>query len=706
MLIFASLDKIFWEKFIKIFVKVYSFQKNIVYTLNINIKSPIIYLLPDHSKIDLFTLQKKCLHIGLPDPLEPLKIFENVFLRYIFLQGFVKTRSTSTLDLKLLTLLNSILILHRHYSELDIQILPVSIIFRRALIREEKGVSQTKRHTYLSGIYKFFSVFFFGRDSLVCFSKAVSMRYILNKYGYDKNITKKLIRVARIYFIRQRLIVTGPLLPLRHDLLRKLLCSNSISQAIEEEVKRKKISYIKAQTHALIFIKEIISNFSELAIYIANHLMRRAFSIFYQDINVSGIQRIFQLYQNGNIIVYLPCHRSHMDYLLLSYVLYRHGLSLPHIAAGINLNTWPLGVIFRYLGAFFIRREFKFNKLYATVFREYLWELFNKGYSIEYFIEGGRSRSGYLRSPKTGMILMTLQSMLRTGNRHIILVPIYMGYEHIIEVGAYKNELYGRTNKKEGCISMIHGLRKLRNFGKSYVNFGEPLSLVKYLNQHEPEWWKCIDKTSFQHPVWLTAVTHNLAEEIMTRINSAVVVNAINLCSTILLVSQKCSLTFQQLTEQIECYLQLLRNVPYSCDIVIPETNAQDLIKHALHIGKIKFKRNEMSSIIIIPKEEIGLLSYYRNNICHLLVIPSLIAAIVIKYKTLSRIELFHQVTVIYPMLKSELFLCWDLNELPNLLNASLFELKRQGLLQEEDFLISAKRCSFHKLQLLASNIR
>jgi len=85
-----------------------------------------------------------------------------------------------------------------------------------------------------------------------------------------------------------------------------------------------------------------------------------------------------------------------MDYLLLSYVLYHQGLVPPHIAAGINLNFWPAGPIFRRLGAFFIRRTFKGNKLYSTVFREYLGELFNRGYSVEYFVEGGRSRTGRL----------------------------------------------------------------------------------------------------------------------------------------------------------------------------------------------------------------------------------------------------------------------------------------------------------------------
>ena len=126
----------------------------------------------------------------------------------------------------------------------------------------------------------------------------------------------------------------------------------------------------------------------------------------------------------------------------------------PHIAAGINLNFWPAGPIFRRLGAFFIRRTFKGNKLYSTVFREYLGELFSRGYSVEYFVEGGRSRTGRLLDPKTGTLSMTIQAMLRGGTRPITLVPIYIGYEHVMEVGTYAKELRGATKEKESLPGM------------------------------------------------------------------------------------------------------------------------------------------------------------------------------------------------------------------------------------------------------------
>ncbi len=88
---------------------------------------------------------------------------------------------------------------------------------------------------------------------------------------------------------------------------------------------------------------------------------------------------------------------------------------------------------------------------------------------------------------------MTIQAMLRGGTRPITLVPIYIGYEHVMEVGTYAKELRGATKEKESLPQMLKGLSKLRNLGQGYVNFGEPMPLMTYLNQHVPEWRESID---------------------------------------------------------------------------------------------------------------------------------------------------------------------------------------------------------------------
>ncbi len=392
-------------------------------------------------------------------------------------------------------------------------------------------------------------------------------------------------------------------------------------------------------------------------------------------------ERVRQLAHDGHEIVYVPCHRSHMDYLLLSYVLYHQGLVPPHIAAGINLNFWPAGPIFRRLGAFFIRRTFKGNKLYSTVFREYLGELFSRGYSVEYFVEGGRSRTGRLLDPKTGTLSMTIQAMLRGGTRPITLVPIYIGYEHVMEVGTYAKELRGATKEKESLPQMVRGLSKLRNLGQGYVNFGEPLPLMTYLNQHVPDWREAIDPIEAVRPSWLTPTVNSIAADLMVRINNAGAANAMNLCCTALLASRQRSLTREQLTQQLECYLALLRNVPYSPDATAPSASASELIDHALQMNKFEVEKDTIGDIIILPREQAVLMTYYRNNIAHMLVMPSLLAALVTQHRHLSRAEVLRHVETLYPFLKAELFLRWEKAELAGVVDALIAEMLRQELI-------------------------
>ncbi|WP_240088362.1 glycerol-3-phosphate 1-O-acyltransferase PlsB, partial [Klebsiella pneumoniae] len=413
-----------------------------------------------------------------------------------------------------------------------------------------------------------------------------------------------------------------------------------------------------------------------------------------------------QLAHDGHEIVYVPCHRSHMDYLLLSYVLYHQGLVPPHIAAGINLNFWPAGPIFRRLGAFFIRRTFKGNKLYSTVFREYLGELFSRGYSVEYFVEGGRSRTGRLLDPKTGTLSMTIQAMLRGGTRPITLVPIYIGYEHVMEVGTYAKELRGATKEKESLPQMVRGLSKLRNLGQGYVNFGEPLPLMTYLNQHVPDWREAIDPIEAVRPSWLTPTVNSIAADLMVRINNAGAANAMNLCCTALLASRQRSLTREQLTQQLECYLALLRNVPYSPDATAPSASASELIDHALQMNKFEVEKDTIGDIIILPREQAVLMTYYRNNITHMLVMPSLLAALVTQHRHLSRAEVLRHVETLYPFLKAELFLRWEKAELAGVVDALIAEMLRQELIVVDGDVMSLNPSHSRSLQLLAAGAR
>ena len=372
-------------------------------------------------------------------------------------------------------------------------------------------------------------------------------------------------------------------------------------------------------------LEEIAADFSYTLIRVGARFLGWLWNKLYQGLNINNMAVVRKLAQDGHEIIYVPCHRSHMDYLLLSYVLHHEGMVPPHIAAGVNLNFFPAGPIFRRGGAFFIRRSFKGNKLYSTIFREYLAELFIKGYSVEFFSEGGRSRTGRLLPAKTGMLAMTIQTMLRGLNRPVTLVPVYIGYEHVMEVSTYAKELTGKRKEKESAGMVLKTLRKLRNFGQGYVNFGEPINLNQYLNEEVPGWSSKDNQAqdSSQKPQWMNPVVNKLANKMMTHINDAAAANALTLCATALLASNQRALSRRKLEQQIKCYLSLLTQVPYTPTSTVPDSSAAQLVEHAEKLNKFVVETDEQGDIISLDRQQSVLMTYYRNNIIHLFALPS-----------------------------------------------------------------------------------
>ncbi|MDW6002608.1 glycerol-3-phosphate 1-O-acyltransferase PlsB [Vibrio mangrovi] len=672
---------------------------------HIDLEKPIVYALPFQSTVDLLTLKKQTEKLGLPDPFQPLEIDGKKLTRYIFIASRpTLIHSDEYVPRGSVTQFTELLALHQDNPQLDIQLLPTSVLWGRKPGREKQNQGKAYLEP-MNGPQKAKAVLLAGRDCLVRFSPVVSLRYMADNHGTDAAIAHKVARVARIHFSRQKLAASGPQLPERQVLFQRLMQSQAIRHAINDEVKTKNVSRKKAQKEALKILDEIAANFSYSLVRKSDRLLKWLWNRIYQGIHVHNAARVRRLAQDGHEIVYVPCHRSHMDYLLLSYVLYHEGMVPPHIAAGLNLNFFPAGPLFRRGGAFFIRRSFKGNKLYSTVFREYLADLFTKGYSVEYFSEGGRSRTGRLLPAKTGMLAMTIQAMLRGLNRPVTLVPVYIGYEHVMEVSTYAKELSGKQKEKENAGLVLRTIRKLKNFGQGYVNFGEPIPLNQFLNEEVPDWTKDIDRVGSSRPQWLTPVVNQLATKMMTHINDAAAANAMTLCATALLASRQRALARENLVKQIDCYLELLRNVPYSESATIPAESADALVRHATSLDKFLIESDSIGEIISLDRHQSILMTYYRNNIIHLLALPSLIAQILVSHQSLSIETLRDYVALIYPFIRQELFLSYQAETLNDHIDAYLQELQRQELIQSEDEIVAINPARTQVLILLGRTI-
>jgi glycerol-3-phosphate O-acyltransferase len=193
------------------------------------------------------------------------------------------------------------------------------------------------------------------------------------------------------------------------------------------------------------------------------------------DVDKEGIARIRAETKEKSLVL-LPSHKSHIDYLIISYAFNEENLPLPLIAAGDNLTFFPMGPIFRRAGAFFIRRSFAGDSLYPIVVDAYIRRLIREGYPLEMFLEGGRSRTGKLLAPKFGLLKMVVSAALAVSQRPVCFVPVSIGYERVVD--SYEVELGGGEKTKEDARGLLGSAGILRSrYGRINLQFGQILSL-------------------------------------------------------------------------------------------------------------------------------------------------------------------------------------------------------------------------------------
>uniref|UniRef100_UPI0032176175 glycerol-3-phosphate 1-O-acyltransferase PlsB n=1 Tax=Dyella sp. TaxID=1869338 RepID=UPI0032176175 len=384
----------------------------------------------------------------------------------------------------------------------------------------------------------------------------------------------------------------------------------------------------------------------------------------------------------GHEVVYVPCHRSHADYLLLSYQLHQAGVVVPHIAAGVNLNLPVIGPLLRRGGAFFLRRSFKGNALYSVVFNEYLAQLIDRGVPIEYFIEGGRSRTGRLLAPRAGMLVMTVRAFLRAPRRPVLFQPVYIGYEKLMEGKSYVGELSGKAKEKESLIGLLRGLKVLRQrYGHVALNFGEPIELNPLLDAASPDWRTASGDPDVK-PEWLNGLVDDLAEKIHVNINRAADVNPINLLALALLATPKHAMAENDLLAQLELMKALLEELPYSDRMTLTPMDPAGIIAYGEQMGWISRVRHPLGDVLMTEGEQAVLLSYFRNNVLHLMATAAWVACCFLNNRRMTRASVLRLGRIIYPFIQGELFLPWDTDGFGQQVQATIDFFVRRGLLE------------------------
>ena len=526
----------------------------------------------------------------------------------------------------------------------------------------------------------------------------------------NRELVRSLQQQLNIYLDKQRASMLGPDLSDRRNLVDKLVYSPAIKHAIETEAAASGTSVREARMLAKGYANEMVNDYSHSIVRGFYKFLTWLWTQLYDGVEVHHFERVRELAADYEL-VYVPCHRSHVDYLLLSYVIYKRGLSIPYVAAGDNLDVPVLGPLLRGAVAFYIRRSFRGNALYTAVLREYMHTLITRNTPIEYFIEGGRSRSGRLLPPKMGMLAMTVHSQLRRTNKPVVFIPTYIGYERIMEGGTYVGELKGKPKESESLIGLLKVGRKIeRIFGNVHLSFGTPLHLSDFMQKFDvPANSLPADRTDTPLDDKTSAMVDNIGVKVMQHINKAAVITPVSLLSLVLLSAPKAALDEDICREQIALYQGLAQHLPYSDDTIITDMTPQQIIDYGIKLKLIERIPHILGDIIQVAGKQAALLSYFRNNILHIFILLSFLSALVARNGRIERSRLNSIAEQLYPFLQSELFLYYSAHGLQETLNKKVDSLLASGLIVElSDGMLSVPETNskcYQQLQVLATPV-
>src|SRR5262245_5046533 len=550
---------------------------------------PKCYVLEQESLADLLVLQDTCVNLGLPRPSRRLvigKVSERRSVCYLERSaGLFRTR----IDRRPPELLSNLVDAAGADETLDLDIVPVAIYWGRAPQKEGSmwQLLLAENWVFASRFRRFLMVIFNGRSTLVEFGESHALRDFIQPGLEPARAVRRISRVLRSQLRTQRAAAIGPDLSHRRTIVNRVLNTRAVRAAAAQEARDKNLTRREALLTAKRYADEIAANYSHAFVTYFARVLGRVWNRLYDGVVLHHEQVLHEIIA-GNEIVYVPCHRSHMDYLLLSYIIYTKGFAIPHIAAGVNLNMPIIGRFLRKGGAFFLRRSFRGDALYPVVFMKYLGLMMARGHSLEYFIEGGRSRTGRLLAPKTGMLSMTVRSFLRDPARPVVFIPVYFGYERLVEGETYIGELSGKPKEKESVWSLLRGLPSLKQkFGKVHVSLGEPIALGDLVRKHHPA-WSGAPLNDDSRPAWFMATIDELAHRIMVNINGAASVTPINLLAMTMLAMPRQAMLESDAVRQLDLYRAMLLTLPYSQRVTVTELDGDGIVRHALSMKVIE----------------------------------------------------------------------------------------------------------------------
>ena len=452
----------------------------------------------------------------------------------------------------------------------------------------------------------------------------------------DALIARKVRGALWHHLAREARVVTGPRLKSPDRVVAEVLRDRTLQKTVDKLAEEEGKSKAELEARSREIIGEIAAHYSPTAVEVFKPALDVVFGRIYDGIEVDrqGIERIRRA-ASKSAVIFCPSHKSHIDYLILPKVLYDAGMTPPHVAAGQNLSFFPLGQLFRMSGAFFLRRSFKGDRLYGAVFRAYVKRLMRDGFTQEFFIEGGRSRTGKLLQPKLGLLSMEVDAWVEGASEDVSFVPVAIDYEKIVEGGAYASELAGGEKRKEDVRGLLQTPRVLRSrYGRIYLQVEEPISLRDFFGE------RGVDPISHT-PEARRALVQVLAHRIVYGIARASTVTPAALVAASLLAHDRRGLSSREMAERILFLRNAAERIGSRLSRVLPEASCDPLadgpIREAVELlvrdGAVRALTASGETYYAAVEEKRAQLGFYKNNLLQHFVAPALLATTLLSFR-------------------------------------------------------------------------
>jgi glycerol-3-phosphate O-acyltransferase len=374
-------------------------------------------------------------------------------------------------------------------------------------------------------------------------------------------------------------------------------------------------------------LREIAAAHSPYVIDLCAHLIRLLYTRGYRaelQYDRAQLGRIYALGQR-HPVVFLPSHKSNLDHLVLQYALHENGHPPNHTAGGINMNFLPVGPLVRRSGVFFIRRTFRDDPLYKLVLRHYVGYLIEKRFSLEWYVEGGRSRSGKLLPPRFGLLANVVDAFRRGRSEDVHLIPVAIAYDQISDVGSYTAEQRGAAKERESLgwfLRVVRGLR--RRYGSIHIRFGEPLSLAEALGRGDVLAGAPAEEDAEEESL----AVQKLAFEVCVRINGVTPVTPTSLVTLSLLGRGDRALTVPEIVRAVEGLVGYVhrRGLPTTREL---ELDTAEGVERALaslvENGVVTCYAEGVEPVYAVGPDQHMTAAYYRNTIAHFFVTGAIV---------------------------------------------------------------------------------